>query len=696
MNTRERWLTTGLILVSLVLIIGGLWQAAQFGDAHEAVRQFITVEQQAERDEENTALMRQARPELRRMLSAGEFGPALKRMAALREEDRAVSDPERRGKSIAIDALWPPNSPQREQARKVLLAVVEKQQQGYDTRGAQDALARVADAARSGKQPEALAAFHEVESLIQAAPLRPGFKAPEAPAAPGTAPIPGAPGAPALAAGLPQVTEQQIQQVQQFTQMLLPQMMEQANPEQRGLLQRLQVFGNDLIAAHRARKDVRAVLVPLSKVFPALKANDIKAADQALGKARKALAAAPQLPPGPAPGTPAPSPVDQQIQQTLQFIGTLIPQLMASAKPEQRPLVQRLQVITADMTNAYVRGHKDIRPVFAPLKRWGDAYKAGDLKTAEQSMAQARAALAAAPALPKAPPAPAGTAPAAPAAPPQVAHAVPPPVLPPVGGGPNAAALTSGPAAERILQALDALRRLPDSVYQQQRAQLPMLLVAAASGQGNIAGLLKTAAGRPNPAVGKADGLRLELTPLGDIAAFHARTADLAAGTPGGLFWETSGKPVAPLRGPTSQEGAGALQRVTVPDGAITVSYKPDGDDLSLEVTARRDREGVPGTLLLRVPLRAAGWRWNVGERSEVVAMDGAYTLTPEGSAPLAAILFKGPGTDLRITAATAASVSYDPQGAALLLRFPVPAAKGNVHHTVRLALDPPAKPMPK
>jgi hypothetical protein len=67
-----------------------------------------------------------------------------------------------------------------------------------------------------------------------------------------------------------------------------------------------------------------------------------------------------------------------------------------------------------------------------------------------------------------------------------------------------------------------------------------------------------------------------------------------------------------------------------------------------------------------------------------VIAVDGTYTATPQdGRIP--AVTLQGGPTQLQLTAATAAAVSFEPGTGHLVVRLPVPGAKGKVEHTLRL-----------
>lgn len=575
MTTRERWLTAGLIVTGLLVVVLWLWQHARYSDAGQAVRQYVRLEERAEKDDEAdpAAVARDLRPEIRRNLTRGDFRSVLKRLAALQEEggDGAAA---RRGKAVAIDQLWPPKSPERERARTVLRSLVEKQARGYDMEAAQESLVQVADYARSGKKTEALASFQAAEARVRDARLRPGFTTPAA-AAPDTASAPS--GAKPAAAGMPQATARQIRGIMQYLQ-LMPQLIAQAPPEQRPFLERLQKFGTDFVAAYRQNKDVRPVLPVLMKLGKAR--NDPAAADRLLDQAWALLRAARPLPAG-------------------------------------------------------------SMPVTVP------------------------------------PPAGLRAGPGA-SAPPGAA-----PVLPPAGGIPPGGPRGLPPGAgERLLAALDQIRKLPEPVYRQQRGRIPMLLLSAVSGGSG-------GAGAP-PAIvsaGAPDGLRLDFAPFGAVAGLRSGETDFSAGLPPGeLALQFDGGPAIPVRAPIKSDGKGIVQQVAGPEGVLAVTCRQEGKGLVLDARTRREREGKPGALLLRLPLRAAGWRWGSGDAPQVIAVDGTYVMTAGPDGVTAPVVLTGRGAGLSVTAPTAASIAFDPAANRLEIRLPLPGGKGVKEHLIHLA----------
>lgn len=619
MTTRERWLLAGLILVAALLPVLGIWQQVRYRNAERAVQEFIQLDDRSRGGEATqVALIRQARPEIRHSLSRGDFSAALQRLSALQAEDTDPADSKKTGKSIAVDKLWPPNSRERKQAQQVLRQLVQKQSQGYDMAAAHGALVRVADAARAGKRKEALSAFKDVGLLVREAPLRAGFKGRAS--RPGLTPaaLPGKPGArPAMPGGRggkpvpPMISPVQMQQIEQFFQLVLPQLIQRANPEQRAMLERLQPFGAELSVAYRQGKDIRPVLVLLQKLGPAaMRGGDPRAAEALLAQAQALLRAAKPLPRGAAP------------------VGVV-------------PL-----------------GGK------TPLLKPG----------------------------------------------PGLMPAVPRPSAPMGRGGPGQV------SPERILQALDMIRKLPEPVYRQQRSQIGMFIGQAIAGGAGLA----APAGRmgfgnrhsgplaahasPSPpgngahepggaasavTLGTASALRLDFGPHAEILRVSALGRDLSQeSAPGGFSVALPTGGEAALLGPLKGNGR-ALAGMLSGAGDVTcaVSYQQDGRDATVHSQVRRTRPGTAGALLLRIPLRAAGWHWDAGDGAQVVAVDGRYIASSSDGGKLNLVTLRGADVRLAVSAPDASSISYDAAAGFLIVKLAVPAA-GTADHTVQLTVS--------
>jgi hypothetical protein len=290
---------TALVAALFGLAALGVWNQARYGDLREAVNRYVALDERQEKEPENAAFLRQARPEIRRSLARGEFEAALKRLKSLEEEDAGTAGTPG-GKAIPIAQLWPPNSPERKKLQAALQDLVRKQAEGYDVTPAQRKLVEVAEAARAGKRAEALAAFEQASVLIQGAPLRPGF----------TPKV-------VLAAG-PTITPAEVQVIDQAMLKLrgfrdaFPQVMAQpgVTDRQKQVLGTAKVLFDEMIAAYDGKRDMRPVmklLDPLKKAFDrAGKSQEWGPVEKLIEEARREVKTLPPLPPlAGAPGQPA-------------------------------------------------------------------------------------------------------------------------------------------------------------------------------------------------------------------------------------------------------------------------------------------------------------------------------------------------------------------------------------------------------
>lgn len=306
MTPRERWLSAGLVASGFGLTALGIWNQARYGDLREAMNRYVALDERQEKETpENAALLRQARPEIRRSLARGEFEAALKRLKSLEEED-AASSASGTGKAIPISQLWPPNSPERKRLQAVLQDLVRKQAEGYDVTPAQQKLVDVAEAARAGKRAEAVAAFEQASALVQGATLRPGFK-PKVTLAAGPA------GTTITPAEL-QAMDQAMGKLRGFRD-AFPQLMAQpgVTDRQKQVLGLAKVLFDEMLAAYEAKRDLRRIMTlldPLKKAFDrAGKSQEWGPVEKLIEEARKGVKEAPPLPSlAGAPGQPAPVP----------------------------------------------------------------------------------------------------------------------------------------------------------------------------------------------------------------------------------------------------------------------------------------------------------------------------------------------------------------------------------------------------
>jgi len=390
----------GLIAAFLGLAALGIWNQARYQDVRDAVTRYVALDERQEKEPAETgALIRQARPGIRRQLTQGEFEAALTRLKALEQEDAGASTGTTATKVVAINDLWPAGSPGRAQLKSVLEDLVWKQSEGFDMAPAQQKLVEVAKAARAGKRDEALAGFEQAAALVRDAPLRPGFRAPVVLAAA----TPTAPGATISAAEL-QAIEKMLQNLR-IARNFIPQAMNQPKVTdiQRRVLAATQVLIDELLAAHEQRRDLRVMGESL-KVLDTLRGGDenrdwgpVLAEIQA---AREKIKTLPLLPavgaapaggqpakPGraapPAPGQPPPPVGVAQILQVMDRIRSLPEDQYQAAKPQMSAGIA--QLIAAQARAGGVIGENvggDLQLVMGPqgeirgLRLFGEAVAA--------------------------------------------------------------------------------------------------------------------------------------------------------------------------------------------------------------------------------------------------------------------------------------------------------------------------------
>jgi hypothetical protein len=237
-------------------------------------------------------------------------------------------------------------------------------------------------------------------------------------------------------------------------------------------------------------------------------------------------------------------------------------------------------------------------------------------------------------------------------------------------------------AGEQLLGALDAIRQMPEPVYQQSRTQLVGMLGPA------LAAMQGGGATRPAATIGSL--LSLAFGKSGEILSVRSGARNFSTGVaPGGMALLLPGLPPRPLATTVQTGGAGLTTRATLPDGSITLSYRKEGEAIIGVLKTQRKRAGPPATLALTLPLRAAGWRWQVGGASEVIAVDGEYVSRPaaDGKTPSATLV--GIGTSLSVTAPTA-EIALETEPGRLVVRFPIGGGAGITEQEVRFS---PASP---
>jgi len=256
------------------------------------------------------------------------------------------------------------------------------------------------------------------------------------------------------------------------------------------------------------------------------------------------------------------------------------------------------------------------------------------------------------------------------------------------------------------------VREMPEPVYREQRPRLAQMINAALARAGqtveprprNAPPSSKPAAPGATPrgtsgearadraglSVGEAATLRLGLSTRGEITGLWGGGRDLASGlSPGGFFVVVGDGAEVPLRGDFKREGATVSGRLIHSAGSLLVTCGQEADDLQVRVTLRPDREEnrpvQAGALVLRIPLRAAGWRWEAGAEPQVIAVDETYTVNA-GAGELTPVTLQGSGLRLKVTAPAAAAISYDPAGGSLSVRFALPSGQETANYEVRLS----------
>jgi hypothetical protein len=242
---------------------------------------------------------------------------------------------------------------------------------------------------------------------------------------------------------------------------------------------------------------------------------------------------------------------------------------------------------------------------------------------------------------------------------------------------------------------IDALRRIPEPLYQQQRAHLPEVI-----GQ-QLAALIGTAAppsgGAPaGPVVGDPSRLALALGQQGEIRGLKLGSADLSAGLePGGFALTLGDQPGLPLRPALQRAGSSWTGLVSGPAGRFWVEYS--GGDGKVAIYARSVADRVPArrtgaatppaAAVLKIPLHSGGWRWTAGGSPQVIAVDGSYSAAPGPDGKLPAVRIEGGGSRLVVTAESASAITCDPRRGWLVVRLPV-SLTGVTEHTVRLNVE--------
>jgi hypothetical protein len=138
------------------------------------------------------------------------------------------------------------------------------------------------------------------------------------------------------------------------------------------------------------------------------------------------------------------------------------------------------------------------------------------------------------------------------------------------------------------------------------------------------------------------------------------------------------------LEGPLKPRKSGLTQLVDNSGGRVFTEYLQEGDSLLVRVKAKREKEGKPADLVLDLPFRAAGWRWDTGGEPQIVRADDSLFWVPvAGTDPKPITLRKGE-RGVVLQPGTGASLSYTENR--LLLRAPLTAGLGTTEMTLRVS----------
>ena len=290
MNRREKKLVAAVVLLIAAVLAMAVWMQRRARYVEEVLRDFADLDRQLERlDPEGLPArrLREARPHLQALILEGGYAQARAQMEALREAQRsgAVSLI-RFEKSLSVNQLLPPNSPERRRAHRFLLALAEKERAGYDTEAVREELARMGGQALRGDRAQALRCLERAEQALKKARKIPGLArwAPETPPQPG----PGGPGrlpmGPLAGPGLAG-----------------PPALRSLPPRLQG---RLQSLGLRLAQAYQQGRDVASLQPLLQELAQAVQKGQTERVRQLLRRIEMALPSLPPRKAGPGPLRP--------------------------------------------------------------------------------------------------------------------------------------------------------------------------------------------------------------------------------------------------------------------------------------------------------------------------------------------------------------------------------------------------------
>ena len=206
MTRREKILATVVVLLIAAALGMGVWMQRREHYVENVLRDFANLSHQAESlDPEGLPARRlkETQPQIQQLILRREYGEAREELDALQEtthtEQFSLLQLDR---SLTVNQVLPPDSPERTRAQKLLVALVEKENTGYDTETVRAELARTGGHALRGERVRALKSLERAEKELGKAQKIPGFERLAEVPLPPDGPLP--PGLPGLeAAGGP-------------------------------------------------------------------------------------------------------------------------------------------------------------------------------------------------------------------------------------------------------------------------------------------------------------------------------------------------------------------------------------------------------------------------------------------------------------------------------------------------------------
>lgn len=179
MSRREKKLVAVVVLLIAASLAMAVWMQRRARYVEEVLRGFADLDRQLERlDPEGLPARRlkETRPHIQNLILEGGYSQARSEMEALREAQRnGTVSLIRFDKSLSVNQLLPPNSPERRRARQLLADLTEKERAGYDTEAVREELARMGGQALRGNRAQALRCLDRAQQALKKARKIPGL-----------------------------------------------------------------------------------------------------------------------------------------------------------------------------------------------------------------------------------------------------------------------------------------------------------------------------------------------------------------------------------------------------------------------------------------------------------------------------------------------------------------------------------------